>query len=135
MISQINKLLHNDALYPITPNHLSDKDLWVIKRDGKKVVGFVWAGLMANGTVAYVDKFVVHPEYRGKGVGQKLTDTLFALAQARGVKECHAFIKQGRSHDASAINSLKMAMGADQVPYTYISGQIQYMQETLAERS
>lgn len=65
-INEINELiqLNHDSL--LTEDYLISDDSIALSLvdEFDKVVGFIWAGLMANRTVAYLDYFVIHPEYR-----------------------------------------------------------------------
>jgi ribosomal protein S18 acetylase RimI-like enzyme len=94
MLEKINKLITAaDKMYPLTKDYLDSDSLHVTYESNGEVVGFIWAGLMCNGTIAYVDNFVVHPEYQNSDIGQRLATDLFSLAKRRGVKEVIATIK------------------------------------------
>jgi GNAT superfamily N-acetyltransferase len=115
--------------------HLNRRDIALVAKDADRVVGFLWIGLMAGHKVAYIDKFVVAAEARGRGVGNALAQAALAECKKRGVKEVHGFIRQDTSHAASSMNALKMALGADPHPYTYVRGQINFIEAELASLS
>lgn len=130
----IHALLGQYGKMSITPEHLQGRDIALQARDAEgKVVGFVWAGLMANDTVAYVDKVSVAPECAKKQVSQALYKRLFEIALKRGVRQAFGIIRHDAYHDRAAMNALKMAFGADKEPYTYVSGDLMQMHADLKE--
>jgi N-acetylglutamate synthase-like GNAT family acetyltransferase len=54
-------------------------------RDGTLVIGC--AALEFHGTVALLRVVVVHRHYRGRGIGQRLTQAALTLAQCSGMRE------------------------------------------------
>lgn len=112
--------------------HINNKDIALQARhDDGTLVGFVFGGLMANNKVCYVDKIAIDPEYRKQGIANKLYQELFKVALNRGVVQAFGVIKQDEYHDASCVNALKMAFGADNKPYTYVQGNLAYMKAEL----
>lgn len=115
--------LYSDKEIEVTEHHLNKKDIALqVRDDSGKLVAFAWAGLMAANTLVYIDKVVCDPNHAKQGVIKKLYLELFRLAVKRGAKEGFGIIRQDKYHDAACINALKMAFGADQVGYTYVSG-------------
>ncbi len=101
--------------------HLSHHDIALVARgaDGS-LMGFIWLGIMAKGTTGYIDKFMVAPEYRKRGVGQALTQALFTEALKRRVVHAFGVIRQDEYHDAYATHALGTAMKGDPFTYTLI---------------
>lgn len=131
MVNSINTLLHNHGLIPITKDFLTNKDLWVIAKRDNQVVGFIWGGKMANGTMLYIDRFVVHPEYKNQGIAKYLREVLYLLAKGAGIKEVHGVIRHSKYRDAATINSLKMAIGFDPAPYTFVHAQMAWIESEI----
>lgn len=112
--------------------HLNNRDIALQARNANgELVGFVWAGLMAQNTLAYIDKVAIRPDYAKQGVSQLLYHELFKLGARRGVKEVFGIIRQDQYHDKAAVNALKMAFGADSLPYTYVRAQMAHVQAEL----
>lgn len=111
----------------ISEDHL--KDILIVAKDTSGVIGVIWGGLMAGNTICYIDKLAVTE--RGLGVGKALCRKLFEEALSRGVKECFGIIRRDQYHDGCAINALKLAVGADSLPYTFVSGNMQFMKSEL----
>lgn len=128
----IHLLMSRYGKMSVNPEHLNSKDISLCARDGEgKLVGFVYVGLMAQGTVGYIDKFVVDPEYAGKGVGNALARAAFQAATKRGVREVFGVIRQDQYHEQSAVNALKMAFGAHKESYTYVCADLRHMASEL----
>ena len=116
----------------ISPEHLTKRDIALCARDASgALVGFVFFGLMAAGTIAYTDKFCVAKTHAKQGVGKALLQEAFRLGRKRGVKQVIGFIKRDEYHDRSAINALRMAVGGSLVPYTMVEAQLSHMQSEL----
>lgn len=121
-----------DKKMDITRSHLNKRDIALqVRLPTGEIIGFVWCGLMANKTIAYVDKAVVHPAYHHKGVLNKLYLELLSKAYEVGVKDVFAVIKHDEYHDASAVNCLRMAVGADSDSYTYVTNTLDKMKSEL----
>ena len=89
---------------------------------------------MANGTMCYIDRFIVHPDHRNTGVAKELRTKMYEELKHRGVKHVLGFIRQGRSHDPSALNALKMSLGTDGASYTLVQGNINFMISELEKK-
>jgi N-acetylglutamate synthase-like GNAT family acetyltransferase len=109
-------------------HHINHRDVSLVAvTDEGQIIGFVWAGLMAQNKVAYLDKFTIHPEYAKKGVGQKLALKALEIGKKLGVQDVFGIIKRDAYHDKSAINALKMAFSADREPYTFVRTNVNFM--------
>lgn len=64
-----------DAAYKMAKKHnisvLSDKEIFVIVKDGDEVVGGLWTVFMSG---EYSFDVVVREDYQGQGIGKKLVD-------------------------------------------------------------
>lgn len=110
----------------ITPAHINHRDIGVVAYDENgHLVGFMWAGLMAKNTVAYLDKVVIAPEYAGKGMHNQLAKFLLRELVKRGVRQAFGVIAHDEHHDKAAMGALKMAMFSDGRTYTYVVGDVQ----------
>jgi len=114
------------------PDLVNDNDISLVATDGNKVVGFLWVGLMANNTMAYIDRFIVHQDYRGRGIGNKLGTAAFKQAAKKNVEEFHGFIKNDSFYEASAVNALRLGLGGDNKPYTHVRGHLSFIASELA---
>lgn len=130
-------VLHLSQLYgfkmPIDETLFNPTDIALQARDESgALVGFVWMGLMAKGTLGYVDKVMVDPAYSGKKVVlPALYKELFTIALRRKVKQAFGIIRHDQFHDKAAKAALNMAWGADAVPYTYVLAQAAHMAREL----
>lgn len=102
----------------------------VVKAD---VVGFLYGGLMGNKTICYLDKFCIDPAYSKQGIGNQLAKRAYSICLEKGVEEVIGFIRQGKHHDQSGMNALKLALGADSHPYTHVRGQMKFIESTVKE--
>lgn len=120
LVSRFNKM-------SITPDHFNNRDIALIARnESGACIGFIWAGLMCNGTQIYVDKFAVDPACKGQGVGRLLAQALLDEAVKRGIRVAIAAIKQDQYHDASAINALRLGMASDGATYTFVHASVDH---------
>ncbi len=126
-LDDINSLLEGYSINPVTRDCINDKDIAVVACEAKRVVGFVWCGLMAKNTVGYLANFVVAQDCAGSGVGERLLKHTLEVLKKKSVKQVFGTIKQDEYHDKSAYNALKIAMGADKLPHTYVTGNVQKM--------
>lgn len=105
----------------LDPALINNKDIALQARDESgKLIGFLWVGLMAKNTLGYMDKFCVDKDYSKKGVGKALALALKDRLVKRRVKTVFGIIRQDQYHDKSAMNALRMAVGGDQISYTYV---------------
>lgn len=104
----------------LSKEHINRRDVAVVAEDDGMVVGFMYAGLMAQGTVAHIDHVMVDPDYRGKGVVQRMYRKAIWVGYKKGVKEAIGYICSDDFATASGFNALKVAAGADSRPYTHV---------------
>jgi len=116
-----------NALIPgVEANYLvNGKDIAIVACDKETVVGFIWCGVLASGTLGLVDFFFVSDKWRNKKVGQKLTKQLAKVCKLKKIKEVRAHIRHDAFHDASAMNCLKAGLKADKVLSTGIYGSVE----------
>lgn len=129
----INQLAVLYGYDPITRETLNKKDLSILAINDEVVLGFLWCGLMNKNTLGYLDHFLVHPHCTKKGLGNKLAQRMRTLCKIKGVQKVFGIIAQSKFHDKSAMNALKMAMGAHSMPYTYVSTQIERSYQEVPE--
>lgn len=115
----------------VTESHLNKKDIALQVRKDGLLVGFAWGGLMAKNSIMYIDKVAVDPRYTKQGIVQLLYKELFKQAIKLGVQEGFGMIRQDEHHDKACVNALKMAFGADSLPYTHVFGQASYIVKEL----
>ena len=112
----------------ITESHLNKKDVALQARNNNgELVAFMWAGIMANGTMAYIDKVVCHPDYAGTGIVRALYAEALRIGKQRGVKEAFGIIRQDEHYIKAAANALKTAFGSDGYNYTYVVADINHV--------
>lgn len=117
----INYLLNKYGKMSVSDSYINKKDVALqVREESGELIGFIWCGLMANGTIAYIDKFCIDPEYTHRGIGLLLAKYLQQVLHKRKVKSVFGLIKQDKYHDKSAMNSLRMAMGAHDASYTFV---------------
>lgn len=127
----INQLLKDTGQYPILTENYIKYDISVVALDGAKVVGFIWAGLMANKKLAYIDMFTVDPEYASKGVGRELGNQLVKIAKGKRVDGIFAIISQNAYHDKSISSSFHIGLQPLPTPFTFVAGSVNKMAEKL----
>lgn len=105
----------------LDPACINKRDIALQARDESgKLVGFLWVGLMAKNTLGYMDKFCVDKDSSRKGVGKSLALAMKDQLVKRRVKTVFGIIRQDQYHDQSAMNALRMAIGGDPLPFTYV---------------
>lgn len=126
-IPQINKVLEEYNYTTIDASYINARDIALVAVDNKRVVGFVWAGLMRQNTVGYIGCIAISRSYAGQGVHHMLAKSMLERGTKLGVKECFGVIPDTPYHDKAAVGALKMAMGSDGYTYTLVKGKIQNM--------
>lgn len=121
-------LMTNGAKMVLEDYHINKRDIALQARDKDTgaLVGFLWIGLMAKNQLGYLDKFVVDKAYSGKGIGNMLAKAALEECLKQKVRQVFGIIKQDEYHDKSCVNALKMAMGSDAKPYTYVMTDIDH---------
>lgn len=89
--------------------------------------GVVWAGLMQKNRLAYIDYYLTDPAFARRGVGRGLGKALVEAFHKLGVERCFGAICTDEFHDRSAINALRIGMGAKALPYTLVYGKLSEM--------
>lgn len=121
-----------DKKLDITAAHINKRDISLQARLATgELVGFVWCGLLANKTLCYMDKVVIHPDFHRKQILNELYTELFKIAYKMGVKQVFGIIRHDEYHDASGVQALRMGMGADKESYTYTFGNLDKMKSDL----
>lgn len=116
----------------VTEHHINKRDIALQARlESGELIGFVWCGLLAKGTVAYMDKVAVDPDHTGKGVINALYTELFKIAYKKGVKEVIGFVRHDNYHLKSCKAALKMALGGDKESYTHVFADLNFMKHEL----
>jgi len=121
-LTQINELCQTCRWTGITQPFINKRDLSLVVIDENQVVGFMWVGLMANGTVGYQDWYLVHPDHARKGVGTELAKRMTSIAKKKGVDVLFAHVEPTPSHDKVLINSKKIGMKSMPNKYTMLIG-------------
>lgn len=75
------------GLHEFYKNYEAGKDRVWICEDGKQVVGFLV--LMNRGEAAQLRYFIIHPEYRGMGLGKKLMELYLDFLKETGYKSAY----------------------------------------------
>lgn len=127
----IRQLMLSHGKFTVDAGHLHYKDLSLVASIDGKIIGFLWLGLMAKGTLAYIDKFCVDPEYAHHKIGSLLAQEAFKHCLQRGVKECFGVICQDEHHEKSALNALRFALGSIPHSYTLVSGNLLQMKQEI----
>lgn len=116
----------------VTEHHLNKKDISLQARlPSGELTGFIWCGLMANNTVAYMDKVAVDPAYSGQGVVNSLYKELFKIAYKRGVRTVLGFVRHDEHHLKSCKAALRMGLGGDTLSYTHVFADLNFMKSEL----
>lgn len=98
----------------------------------REILGFIWAGLMARGTVAYVDHFLIHPSLSRSGTGRNLCKTMVEELHARGCKIVLAHVLQDRFSFKSLKSCIGVGMQLDARPQFQLIGNVPNMIEVIA---
>lgn len=129
----INRLTHRYRLEPVRSEFINNRDICLVADVGGQIRGYIWAGLMARNTFAYVCGFAVDPEFTGSGIGTQLSRELLRVARMKGVKSFVATVENGPFHDACAVNALKCGAGAADKEHTLLVGDLAHMTESIKE--
>ena len=132
-LSQIHGLCLKYGLESMRPEFINSRDICLVADIGGKIGGYIWAGLMARNTFAYVCGFTVDPQYSKQRVGENLAKELLRVARMKGVRSFVATIKQDKYHDQCAVNCLKAGAGAAPESCTLITGDLGLMVKNLRE--
>lgn len=132
-LAQIHALNIEYALESMPEAFINNRDICLVAEDAGKIVGYIWAGLMARNTFAYVCGFVVRPDYSKSGTGQKLALELLRIARMKGVQSFVAAVRQNEYHDACAVTALKCGTSAAKETCTLLMGNTAHMAASLKE--
>lgn len=130
-IAQINQLLQCYGLASIDHTYINHRDIALVAEADKRIVGFLWAGLMRQNKTAYLDYFTVSRDHAKGKVGQALALECLALFSKMGVEKAFGVIQHDEFHDKSAFNALRMGMFAQPKPYTYVYGYVPHSYKEL----
>lgn len=127
-LAQINRLLKQYWDRVWDGSEINPRDVAVgAFSDHGACHGVIWVGLMQKNRLGYVDYYVTDPEFARKGVGQGLARTTFGILQKLGVERVFGVINTDEFHDRSAINALRIGMGAKARPHTLVFGELKTM--------
>lgn len=116
----------------VTADHLNKRDIALQARlETGELIGFIWCGLLANNTVAYMDKVAVDPAHSGNGVIHALYEELFKMALAKGVKDVEGYIRHDDFHLKSCKAAVRMGLGGDNLSYTRVYSSLNKMKKEL----
>lgn len=116
----------------VTEDHLNKKDIALQSRlPSGELIGFIWCGMLANNTVAYMDKVAVDPDYSSKGVINELYKEGFKMAYKRGARTVLGFIRHDDHHLKSCKAALRMGLGGDPLSYTHVYADLNFMKSEL----
>lgn len=116
----------------ITRAHLNKRDIALQARlPSGELIGFIWCGIMANKTLCYMDKVIIHPDFHHNQILNALYQELFKIAYKMGIKQVFGIIRHDEYHDASGVQALRMGLGADKESYTYTFGNLDKMKSDL----
>ena len=62
---------------------LTDNDIIILQKDGV-LIGYCCVSVYANGTILWVRRIAVHPDYQGKGYGGQLMERAFTYGIHKG---------------------------------------------------
>ena len=128
-LKQINNLCQLCSWTGLSSDFINKRDLSLVVVDDKKILGFMWVGIMANGTVGYQDWYLVHPELAGKGVGLALAQRMADVAKKKGVEILFAHVEPTPSAEKVLRNSEKIGMKVMPKQYTLLLGLTKEMGE------
>lgn len=112
--------------------HLNKRDIALQARSEEgQLIAFMWAGLMGNDKVAYIDKVAVMPSRTGEHVVKQLYLEAMRLGKKRGVQEVFGIVRHDQYHDRACINALKMGFGGDKLSYTLTFGRLELVLSSL----
>ena len=124
----IVSLLNQYGKFTLTQRHINHRDISIVSYSPTgECNGFLWVGLMAGNTVGYIDKFCIGREYAGERLGKRMALIGIQECLKRGVREVMGIIRQDEYHDKCAMSALKAAIGADELPYTFVRADLNYM--------
>lgn len=121
------------GLESVSDDFVNTRDICLVFEEDSRIKGYIWAGLMARNTFAYVCGFVVDPQFAKQRIGERLAKELLRVARMKGVKSFVATIKQDKHHDKCAVNCLKAGAGAAPESCTLITGNLAHMAKSLQE--
>lgn len=123
----INALLNGYAFHTLDRSYINHRDISIVAEDNKRIVGFLWVGLMRQNKQGYIDHFVVDPVYTHKKVGKQLAVEALAVSLKLGVEEVFGIIAKGKHFDKSGFNALRMAIGSDGHEYVRVRAQLKHV--------
>lgn len=103
-------LLHEaDKKVPPPASAINSRDLSFVAIAEGRLVGFVWVGLMAEGTIGYFAYFLVSAQFRNLGISNLLVGKAIAVCSKIGVKEVIGVIDNDQWHPMSVSPTTKVA--------------------------
>lgn len=113
-------------------NHINKRDYaYQARLESGELIGFVWCALMANNTVAYFDKVAVDPEHSKNGVISAIFHEMFPILYNKGVREVNGIIRHDQYHVHAAKAVIRMGLGGDPLPYSYVYANMDFMKKEL----
>lgn len=86
---KVLRFIQQDYGLKVLKKRLKKKDIiFLVARDGEKIVGYIWAGKPYGG-VSFADWIAVGKEFRNKGVGSTLINSWQSEAGKRGAHQLH----------------------------------------------
>lgn len=116
-LNAVNKLLAQHGINPIGSEFLNKRDISIGAYDGDKLVGFIWAGLMASDTVAYIDVFTIDPAYANKQLGEKLGNKLRHVVEKKKVNRIFGVIADTGTGIASCKSAIRIGLKPSELKY------------------
>lgn len=99
----INLLMAPFFQVTIGPEHLGNDSIALVLVVDDQVKGFIWAGLLAGGTEAYIQHYVVDKSLHGKHIGAFMAIEIAERLIDVGIKRAFAHIEDQNLY---GINSL-----------------------------
>lgn len=119
-LKAINQLRNQYGMPSIDKSHINHRDVAIVAQDGPLIVGYMWAGLMRQNKMAYIDNVVVSRDYAKQGTVPKMYQYALEIGQKIGVQEIFGIIAKGDFFERAAYNALRTAVGSDGKEYVQV---------------
>lgn len=126
------EMMETNDFKPIYADLLEKNIVYVFENDGKKVGMFkLYAHTYRSSHISYLGGVAIHPDFGGKGFGQKMFKEILELARERGVRRLE--LSTGTTNEKAMRLYEKMGFQKEGVlrNYTFLKSENRFLDEMM----